>query len=131
MTGHESVRFTLLDQQIVDAEGLPIGRVDDLILQLPGDKGSPEITHLLVGAQALGERLGGVLGSTMASVARRLRSGGRPADPVQIPTSMVGDHENLVHLLVPLRELPDVAGLETWLATNVVQDIPGADDADQ
>jgi sporulation protein YlmC with PRC-barrel domain len=39
MTDHHSVRFTLLDQQVVDADGRRIGRVDDLLCDDPGPGG--------------------------------------------------------------------------------------------
>jgi hypothetical protein len=69
MNDHHSLRFTLLDQQLVDADDRPIGRVDDVLLELPGGGGPPEVVALLTGAQALGERLGGLTGRVMASAA--------------------------------------------------------------
>lgn len=131
MSRHQSLRFTLLDQQIVDSDGLPVGRVDDLLLR-EGQAGQPPaVTHVLVGAQALGERLGGAHGRMMAWVAGRFRTGAAPSGPARIPAGLVGDHEDLVHLVVPLQRLPDVAGLERWLSTNLVQHVPGAGDAGQ
>lgn len=83
----------------------------------------------LIGAEALGERLGGVTGGVMAGVATRLRSGSGAAGPVAVDTALIGDHADLVHLFRPLRELPELAGLERWLARHVVQRVPGAGDA--
>lgn len=127
---HESLRFALLDLQIVDADGRPVGRVDDLLLHLPDDGGPPVVTHVLTGAQALGERLGGVPGRVMAALAARLRDAGSPAGPARIPAAQVGEYGDLVHLTVPLRALPHLAGLERWLACEVVEGVPGAGDAD-
>jgi hypothetical protein len=45
MTDHHSVRFTLLDQQVVDADGRRIGRVDDLLCDDPGPGGEPVADH--------------------------------------------------------------------------------------
>jgi hypothetical protein len=125
---HHSVRFTLLDQQVVDAEDRPVGRVDDLVIQ-PGEPGQqPVVTELLIGAQALGERLGGVSGHLMARVAHRL-SDDPGGGPTAVPVDLVGDHTDLVHLIRPLRDLPDLAGLERWLAARLIEPLPGAGDA--
>ena len=129
MTRHDSVRFKLLDQQIVDSEHRPVGRVDDLVLRLPAAGGEPEVTAALTGAQVLGERLGGAIGGVMAGVARRLRGGEHPGPPVAVPAELIGEHEDLIVLSVPARELPDVMGLERWLARHVVEGLPGAGDA--
>lgn len=131
MTRHQSVRFTLLDQQIIDVDDRRIGRVDDLVWEQPSPGEQPLITHVLVGAQALGDRLGGITGWLMAHVAARLRRTTDPEGPTRVPTQLVGDHQDLVRLRVPLSELPQVAGLERWLAENVVGRLPGAGDADQ
>ena len=73
--------------------------------------------------------LGGVTGALMAGVAARLRSGAVPEGPVAVDSELIGDHADLVHLLRPLRDLPELAGLERWLARHVVQRVPGAGDA--
>jgi hypothetical protein len=129
MNDHHSLRFTLLDQQLVDADDRPIGRVDDVLLELPGGGGPPEVVALLTGAQALGERLGGLTGRVMASAASRMRAGAQGSDPVAIPAQLIADNSNLVKLTVPVRDLPDTIGLERWLAHHLVQGLPGAGDA--
>ena len=129
MSDHQSLRFTLLDQQIIDAEDRPVGRVDDVLLEPPPGGGPPELVAVLTGAQALGERLGGVTGRLMASVAARLRGGERHTDPVAVPARLIGDSSDLVKLTVPVRDLPDVMGWERWLAYHVVEGLPGAGDA--
>jgi hypothetical protein len=129
MTDHESLRFTLLDQQLVDADDRPVGRVDDVLLELPHDGGPPTVVAVLTGAQALGERMGGLTGEVMASVASRMRSGEHRAEPVAIPASLIGDHADLVKLTVALGDLPQAAGLERWLAHHLIEGLPGAGDA--
>ena len=129
MTGHHSVRFTLLDQRIVDSQQRPVGRVDDLEIEIPRDGGEPEVVALLTGAQALGERLGGLTGRLMAGVAARLRTGAAPSRPVAVPAELVAVDDNLVTLTVPIRELPQLMALERWLAHHVVEGLPGAGDA--
>jgi len=50
------------------------------------------------------------------------------AGPVAVDSELIGDHSGLVHLLRLLRDLPELAGLERWLARHVVQPVPGAGD---
>ena len=129
MTGHHSLRSMLLDQQIVDSDRRPVGRVDDLELEIPRDGGEPEVVALLTGAEALGARLGGPTGRLMAGVAARLRAGAAPSRPAEVPAELVGDDDNLVTLTVPIGELSQLMGLERWLARHVVEGLPGAGDA--
>jgi hypothetical protein len=129
MSDHQSLRFTLLDQQIIDAEDRPVGRVDDVVLELPADGGPPEVVAVLTGAQALGESLGGLTGRLMASVAARLRTGEQRTDPTAIPAWLIGGNSDLVKLTVPIRNLPQTMGWERWLAHHVVEGLPGAGDA--
>jgi hypothetical protein len=119
-----SVRFSLLDQQIVDAHGLPIGRVDDIELEQRGDE-RPRVAALLVGAQALGERIQGPTGSTVAAVAARARGDGS-GGPTRIEAAHVAELEPQVRLDVGLEDLPEVAALERWLSSHVVERLPGA-----
>jgi hypothetical protein len=127
---HASVRFTLLDQQLVDADGLPIGRIDDLELTVPDGRGEPTLDYVLTGLQALGERLGGRLGGWAAATSRRLRPRSEPAGPTRVDAELIAELEPLVKLSVPLRDLKGVAGLERWLARTIVERLPGAGDAD-
>jgi hypothetical protein len=60
MNEYVSARIALLDNQLVDAGRRPIGRVDDLELAL--ENGTLRVDSILIGAQALGERLGGTIG---------------------------------------------------------------------
>ena len=129
MSDHVSVRMTLLDGQLLDAEDRPVGRVDDLELE-PGSPGRPpRVTAILTGAEALGGVLGGLPGRLMARTAARLRAPGRPEGPTRIGIDVVHELEPHVHLRVPLRELEHVAGLERWLAHNFVGRLPGSGDA--
>ncbi|MGX7673835.1 hypothetical protein [Plantactinospora sp. DSM 117369] len=55
------IGFDLLDRQIVDRDGIPIGKFDDVELTAGADDRLC-VTALLTGQQALGARFGGVLG---------------------------------------------------------------------
>ena len=130
MSAHFSVRMTLLDAQLVDCDRLPIGRIDDLELTPGADGAGPEIESILTGSQALGERIGGLVGRWMSSTSARLRSDSEPG-PATIPASLIVESKPLVQLGVAFDDLPSVAGLERWLATHFVERLPGTGDASQ
>ncbi|HEX6227968.1 MAG TPA: hypothetical protein VFZ41_00730 [Solirubrobacterales bacterium] len=124
-----SARIALLDNQIVDCHRLPIGRADDLEIELGG--GVPRITALLIGSQPLGDRIGGHLGRAMAAVSARLRRGAEDDGPPAIPVSSIRDLEPLIELDLELDDLPNVAALEQWLAAHFVERLPGSGDASE
>lgn len=127
MTSSVSVRMSLLDAQVVDAERLPIGRVDDLELEV--GEGEHRVTALLTGAQALGERLDGRLGNAIASAAARLRGPGGSPEATRIDIRLVDELEPMVRLSVRFADLRDVADLERWLARHLIAPLPGTGDA--
>ena len=128
MTDHVSLRLALLDKQLVDCDELPFGRVDDVEIEVREAGSRPRVSALLTGQEALGDRLGGLVGRTMSATARRLRD-----DPVGGPTTidprLVRVTEPLIELSIPFAELQHVAALERWLARYVVEPLPGAGDA--
>lgn len=117
----------LLDRQIIDDSGQPVGAVDDLELTLPaaGGTGSPELTAILTGPTALGPRIGGVLGRLWLAVGRRLR----PADeeyPNRIPMGLVDRVDRTqVSLTVHRNEL-DVERFQEWVWENIIGRLPGS-----
>lgn len=130
MSDELSLRLDVLDRQIVDSDGVPVGRIDDLVLGEPaGGAQTPTPRAILTGAQALGERIGGTTGRTMARVAARLRPHGRPQGAAAIELGLVDRIDEEVRLALPLADLPHVAGLEHWLAEHVVGPLPGSGDA--
>jgi hypothetical protein len=129
MIEHVSVRMTLLDNQIIDSDRLPIGRIDDLELSAPTRMEPPTVEAVLTGGQALGERLGGIAGRWMAGTAARLRSRSAPRGPTRIDPMLVDELDPLIQLSVRFDELPHVAALERWLARHVIGPLPGAGDA--
>lgn len=129
MSDHVSVRIGLLDKQIVDCERLAIGRVDDVELSVSGEDGPPRVVAILTGAEALGERLGGTIGGWIAASAKRLRPRLAQPGPAAIDAALVAELEPFIRLSVRFDDLPDVAGLERWLARHAVEPLPGATDA--
>lgn len=126
MTDDFSARLCLLDQQLVDADRLPIGRVDDVEIVVDEDGGGrPRAVALLVGAQALGERLGGSLATAGAGISARLRPASQQPGPARIDARLVDEIQPFVCLRVRFAELPAVAPLERWLAERVIGRLPG------
>ncbi len=120
-----SLRTDILDHQVVDSEDLPLGRVDDVELDLSGASGKePRVTLMLCGQEPLGERLGGLTGGLLARMARRLRG----SDGFSFTPDDVEEWEPLVKLRSRFADL-DAAPLEKWLSNRVVGHLPGASDA--
>lgn len=113
----------LLDRQIVDHDGLMVGKVDDVEVE-ERDDGRIVVTALLTGPGALGPRLGGALGTVVTGTWARLS--GRPAEaPQRIDWSAVSAVETAIVLAVG-RSTVAVDGFERWLRDKVVAAIPGS-----
>jgi hypothetical protein len=119
-------RISLLDVQVIDADELPIGRVDDLEVEIDG--GPPRVTAILIGSEALGGRIGDALGRAMAGVSARLREPGREPGPPRLPVGWIEELEPLLRIEPKLEDLEGVAGLEHWLARHFVVRLPGSGD---
>ncbi len=65
----------------------------------------------------------------MASLAARLQSPDQPTRSPRVEVELIESLEPLVQLALPLRELPQLAALERWLAKHLVEPLPGAGDA--
>jgi len=120
------IGFDLLDRQIVDRDGEPVGKVDDVELDYD-ERGDAYVTGLLLGQQALGERIGGGLGRWISAIARRMSE---PPDqpPIRIGFDLVAKIDSAVHLSVARELLPEPP-LEVWLRDHLIGRIPGAGDA--
>jgi sporulation protein YlmC with PRC-barrel domain len=118
------IGFDLMDRQILDRDGQPVGKVDDVELTV-NETGGLYVSALLVGQEALGTRIGGDLGRWMAGIAVRLR-GPHAAAPIRIPYELVADAGAAINLSVR-RDLVTEAPLESWLGNKLIGRIPGAD----
>ena len=116
------IAFDLLDRQIVDRDGTPVGKVDDVELSPDGRF----VTALLTGQRALGGRFGGVLGRWITDTATRLDID--RAGPRRIEYTLVAHVDSAVHLSVK-RELLTPPALEAWLGEHLIGRIPGSSDA--
>ncbi|WP_435108322.1 hypothetical protein [Nocardiopsis synnemataformans] len=115
------VGFAVLDRQIVDRDGQPVGKTDDV--EFSWEEGaSPTMTALLTDSAALGPRLSGRLGRLWRTALRRLRPSEH--EPVRIPVGDVEDFSPTTRLSTPAPEGSHAA--ERWLSRNVIGRIPGA-----
>ncbi len=113
----------LLDRQLVDPNGELVAKVDDLELAERTD-GRLVVTALLTGPGAFGPRLGGRLGRWVVSIWRRL-SDHDSATPGRIPFSAVSGIDSAIHL-TRRRDSLGVDGLEVWIRSHIVRQLPGA-----
>jgi sporulation protein YlmC with PRC-barrel domain len=126
-TDSEEVRWVvldLLDRQIIDNAQQPVGKVDDLQFETD-DAGPPRLSALLSGAQALGERMGGMLGRAMAGTARRMLEESRVGSRA-VPWSDVAELGYVIELRAGMAKLDLEPALELWLRDNVIGPMPGS-----
>jgi sporulation protein YlmC with PRC-barrel domain len=118
------VDFHLLDRQIIDSAGQPVGKVDDVELATDPNTGALQVRALLSGQRVLGERIGGRLGQFLAATARRLSPVEDPP-PLRIDLDQVTDIGSAITLSIR-RELLLTPPLAKWLTEHVIDKIPGA-----
>ncbi|WP_213455165.1 hypothetical protein [Rhizomonospora bruguierae] len=95
------VNELLLDRQIFDVDGEPVGKVDDLEFTVPDDGGPPVLTAFISDTAALGPRIGGRLGAWWLAIGRRFQARA-DRDPYRVPTALVEDVDRTeVRLTVP------------------------------
>ncbi|WP_327686428.1 hypothetical protein [Streptomyces sp. NBC_00467] len=118
-----SARFHLLDRQIVDPDGNPVCKIDDLELACDND-GHLCATAILVGPAALAPRLGGLLARWVAAVTRRM-SINRTEDPARLSMEHVTQIGAVVTVSLPEGH-DHLHALEDWMRDNVIGRLPGA-----
>ena len=116
------IEFHLLDRQIVDRDGLLVGKVDDVELESDAG-GGLTVTALLVGPPALARRIGGRTGRWLDALAVRL-SPTPPAPPLRIAYRHVERVGSEVVLSIGRDRLPEPR-LEAWLREHLIVRIPG------
>ncbi|CAL9381236.1 hypothetical protein SUDANB121_01071 [Nocardiopsis dassonvillei] len=114
------IGFTVLDRQIVDAEGGDVGKVDDV--EFTWSEGEPPAMTALVGdTAALGPRIAGRLGLFWETVLDRLRP--PDGEPTRIPLENVEEFTptTVLNTSAPRGMRP----LEAWVAEHLIGRIPG------
>jgi hypothetical protein len=109
----------LLDRQLLDVDGTPAGKIDDLELTERKD-GPPFVSAILTGAGALGPRLSrswGRWGRWLTAVHR-------------VDFSLVHDIGSDVELIVSADDL-GAHDAERWARDHVIAHLPGADHASE
>lgn len=112
---HElDAKLHLLDRQILDVDGKPAGKVDDLELTERAD-GPPYVTAILCGAGAIGPRL-----------SRRWGQWGRWLTSLhRVDFSLVHDVGSDIDLVVSADEL-GAHDAERWARKHAIGHLPGA-----
>jgi hypothetical protein len=112
----------LLDRQLVDRDGEPLGRVDGIVMAYTADA-PPRITHFELGAQTLAQRLPRPFRGMLASLAKRLTPRGE--QPYRIEASRI------IHLGRTIKI--DIDGArsaaretERWIRDHIITRIPGS-----
>ena len=118
-------RLHLLDRPILDAEGIPSAKVDDLEFSLPEEPdGLPILTAVLCGNAALARRFNRRLAQRLELLRRVFVPVERPG-PARIDMSEVKRIGPALHI-TPRRHELEVATLDRWLARNVLAHLPGS-----
>ena len=116
----------LLDLAIIDADGRPVGRVDDVEID-DARRGAPTVKTLLVGGMAFSDRFGGWFRTWFRAVYSRLHDEKRPSAD-RIAWSKVRHINSRIDLKVTI-EQTGIGRLEEWAEKTIIGRIPGADHA--
>jgi sporulation protein YlmC with PRC-barrel domain len=112
----------VLDKQLLDCKGEPMGRVDGLVMH-DGRSSQPRITHIEVGGAAPWERVHPALARLAIRLARLW--GPKRREHVRIPWSHVETVGRDITLDVTAKETGAI-DWEIWLARHVIERIPGS-----
>jgi len=112
----------VLDNQLVDRNQHPMGKVDGIIMELR-DGEPPRLAYIEVGVTTLAKRINPRLAGWVAAIARTW--GARQSEPFRIPWSKVRDVGIDVEVDVDAQETPALA-YEKWLSDRIITRIPGA-----
>jgi sporulation protein YlmC with PRC-barrel domain len=120
MTGRvRDLALHLLDRQVTDTSGVPVGKVDDLEISQEGF-----VTAMLTGPQALADRLGGLLGEWLTFLSHGI-SRRSTAEATRIPMDLVTDYGTQITVAKSREELR--ANLNEERARDyLISRIPGA-----
>lgn len=111
----------VLDKQLLDRKGVPMGRVDGLVMHV-GERAQPRISHIEIGGATLGARLHPLCARATKRLARLW--GPKRLVPVRIPWSRVLTVGHDIELDVEAGKTGALAW-EIWIAQHIIKRIPG------
>lgn len=112
----------VLDKQLLDRDGLRMGRVDGLVMQV-AERSQPRVTHIEIGGTTLWARLHPSFERIAIRLARMW--GPKKPGPVRIPWSRVETVGRDIKLDVKAKESGSIAW-EIWIARHIIGHIPGS-----
>jgi len=112
----------LLDKQIVDSKGNRLGKVDGIVMMVPG-RGKPRLHALETGSAVLARRLGRRAHKLVDRFERWV--GGKKSAPFRIPWSEIKNVGQDIDVETDLESTPLHARQE-WLRRRVIRFIPGS-----
>ena len=112
----------VLDQQVIDRNGIPMGRVDGIVLEVRAGS-APRVARIVVGGPTLLRRIS----PTLAQRAERWRTrwGPRERGGVEVPWSKVIKLGIDVKVDLEAEKTPATAW-ERWVRERIIGRIPGA-----
>jgi hypothetical protein len=117
----------LLDRQVVDCNDRPLGKVDDLDLEVGEHEPMPVARAILCSPAALGHRLGRRIGNALDAWRSTLRDA--ESSPAEIPMDLMAELGPVIKLRVSEDRL-SVGAVGNFLGDHVIGRIPGAGGAD-
>jgi hypothetical protein len=119
------IGLNLLDRQLLDRDGQPVAKIDDVEISLLDETDElPTVTALLCGPAALGQRFGRGTGAFFEALRGLLRH--QPADSAaSIPRDLGTDIGPAVKLAADRASLP-VNEVEQFLGEHLIGHIPGS-----
>jgi hypothetical protein len=111
----------VLDKLLVDRSGMPVGRVDGIVLLLSGEHSPPRVIQIESGASTLARRWNHQFESVIRWTVRKL--GLRWRRPVRIPWHDIDSLGRELQLNVCGEDSPLLAR-ERWLRDHIIRRIP-------
>jgi sporulation protein YlmC with PRC-barrel domain len=112
----------VLDKLLVDRDGIPLGRVDGIVLLISAEQAQPRIIQIECGMKTLLQRLSTRWTQRIQRISRRL--GWRWRAPVHVDWSNI--YEIGKELTLNVRgEDSKLLASERWLRDHVIRQIPG------
>ena len=115
----------LLDRQLLDCDGTPVAKVDDLEFEEAEAGELPVLTNILFGQAALGRRFNRRLGRGVEMLRRVMVPVAEPG-PARIPwgaVKAIGPH---LTLSLARSDISDATRVDDWLTRHVLSHIPGS-----